>query len=198
MADKETLAVYATRAEDYAKRFGKADVGPHMSAFLDKLPKGGRILDLGCGPAHSSLAMIKEGYEVEAWDASPDMARVAKSNHGVDVSVASFDDLTTTADYDGIYANFSLLHAAKADMPRHLASIARALKTGGWLHIGLKTGHGEKRDALGRFYAYYTEAELEELLIDEGLTPAYRKTGEEVGLDGTAAPWIILHARKDD
>ena len=198
MADRETLAVYAQRAGDYAKRFGKAGEGPHMTAFLAEVPKGGLILDLGCGPGHTAAAMKRAGFNVEALDASPELAQIAGEQYGVDVRVATFDDLDANARYDAIFANFSLLHAPKADMPGHLSRIARALVPGGVFHIGLKRGTGEKRDAIGRFYAYYELDELKGLLSDAGFRIIAERTGKEEGLDGTVAPWIILLARKND
>lgn len=198
MADKQTLDVYAEQAEAYVKRFNKAGEGTHMDAFLSDLPKASLILDLGCGPAHTSLAMIEKGYQVEAWDASPDFARLAKETYDVTVLVKQFDELLSCATYDAVFANFSLLHAPKAKMPDHLMAIARALKPNGKFHIGLKLGTGEKRDVLGRFYAYYQEDELKSLLDDAGFNVVYERQGEGAGLDGTIAPWIILQARKND
>lgn len=197
MADDKTLAAYAKHADRYATRFNTNGDGPHMNAFLSGVPDGGRILDLGCGPGQAAAGMAAKGYDVEAWDASPEMIEIAKS-HGLGARVAVFEDLNSENEYDGIYANFSLLHAPKADMPGHLARIARALKPGGRLHIGLKSGTGEQRDGLGRFYAYYQDAELTDLLAEAGLTVCYRAYGKEAGLDGTIAPWIILQATKDD
>ncbi len=196
MSDKETLSVYDQRAKDYATRFGTEAPDRHLQAFMDALSAKGKVLDLGCGPGQSAAHMINAGFNVDAWDASPEMARIGKDLHGIDVRVAAFDDLTETETYDGIFANFSLLHAPKAEMPTHLSRIAQALKPQGLFHIGLKTGTGEKRDAIGRFYAYYTEDELTGLLTTAGLTPETKATGEERGLDGTLAPWIIVKARK--
>ena len=79
-------------------------------------------------------------------------------------------------------------------MPRHLAALHAALKPGGLFHIGLKTGTGEKRDALGRFYTYYTEAELEDLLSDAGFAVQFRAYGRDKGLDGVDADWIVMRA----
>ena len=196
MADKQTLAVYAQRAADYAKRFGEEGGGAHLKAFLAEVSPGGRILDLGCGPAHSTASMRSRGFQVEAWDASPEMARIARDLNDIDVRIAAFSDLADIDRFDGVYANFSLLHAPKHEMPGHLSRIARALKQGGVFHIGLKTGTGERRDSIGRFYAFYEDAELTRLVEAAGFRIICRSTGEEAGLDGTVAPWIILLARK--
>ena len=197
MADEETLRVYEAQAEDYATEFTRGD-DPHLERFLDMLPVGARVLDLGCGPGKAAARMQARGVQVAAWDASPEFVAWAQGTYGVAAEVAEFTALRSVAEYDGIYANFSLLHAPKADMPGHLARIAKALVTAGRFHIGMKTGIGEKRDALGRFYAYYEDAELTDLLEAAGLTVDYRKTGAEAGLDGTVAPWIILQAIKHD
>ena len=198
MADDETLKVYAARAGDYAKRFHEASVGKHLREFFDALPNNARILDLGCGPGRAAAAMIAEGHDVDAWDGSPEMAKIGAELYGIKIKTALFEALEAQAIYDGIYANFSLLHAPKSEMPGHLDRIAKALKPDGLFHIGLKTGTGETRDGLGRFYAYYSEDEIVGLLEAAALTVETRDFGEEAGLDGKVAPWIILKARKHD
>ena len=198
MADRETLGVYDEQAEDYARKFGGWEVNKHLQAFIDALPCGAKVLDLGCGPGFAAAAMCKAGLDVDAWDASPEMARIGQDRLNLAIAIKGFDELAAANHYDGIYANFSLLHAPKADMPRHLARIARALKSGGQFHIGMKTGTGEHRDTLGRFYAYYEDTELTRLLADAGLIVTSRTTGADVGLAGTKDTWIIMRARKND
>jgi len=194
--DRQTLDVYARQAGEYSNLVaGDADF-PNMPGFLALMPDIADILDLGCGPGRAAAAMRDLGHRVTALDASAEMAQVARDRYGLEVQVASFDALDAQHEYDGIWANFSLLHAPKSDMPRHLKAIARALRPGGALSIGLKTGTGEKRDSLGRFYAYYEDAEITALLGDAGLSVTDRITGAGPGLDGEIAPWIILTARK--
>ena len=198
MTDKQTLDVYALRASDYAQRFHENGPGKHLREFLDAMPSKARILDLGCGPGRAASLMIAEGYNVDAWDASPEMAGVGRDLYDVDIETKPFDALDAEAFYDGVYANFSLLHAPKSELPGLLHRIAMALKPGGLFHIGLKSGEGEARDALGRFYAYYMEVEIAEHLENAGFLIETQAKGEDPGLDGTIAPWIILKARKDD
>ena len=196
MADQETLAVYADYAADYAKRFAQDKPDVHLRKFMSALPTEARVLDLGCGTGRTTAFMARAGIEVEGWDASPEMAAVALSDHELTIRIATFDELDAVEDYDGIFANFSLLHVSKSEMPDILARISRALKPGGHLHIGLKMGTGEARDKLGRFYAYYSDPEITGLLNDVGVPSIDRSYGADIGLDGEPAPWIILLAQK--
>lgn len=197
MADQETLSVYADYAADYAKRFAQDKPDVHLRKFMSALPTEARVLDLGCGTGRTTAFMVRAGLDAEGWDASPEMAAMGMTNHEISIRVATFGELDATEAYDGIFANFSLLHAPKSDMPNHLARIAKALKPGGHLHIGLKMGNGEARDKLGRFYAYYTDPEITALLNDVGLPSIDRSYGADIGLDGEPTPWIILLAQKD-
>ncbi|MEM6891975.1 MAG: class I SAM-dependent methyltransferase [Pseudomonadota bacterium] len=196
MSDRETLAVYADKARDYATKFTSLEPDETLRGFIAALPDNARVLDLGCGPGNAAAAMRNVGITVDAWDASPEMGEMAKAMFNIDVKVAAFEALQATSLYDGIYANFSLLHAPKSDMPAHLDRISKALKPTGIFHIGMKTGSGEQRDQLGRFYAYYEESELIELLEGVGLRAVRKSTGAEEGLDGTVAPWITILASK--
>ena len=192
MADNETLGVYAEKAEEYANLIFGADANAGLAFIKDGLPQGSDILDLGCGPGHMSAHLRDAGHNVTATDASAEMAAVAQKNYGITVEVAGFADLNDENAFDAVLASFSLLHAPKADMPTHLAAIKRATRPGGRFVIGLKTGTGEKRDRLGRFYAYYTDAELTGLLEKAGFIVTDRRTGEGKGLDGSIAPWIVM------
>ncbi|MCR9112189.1 MAG: class I SAM-dependent methyltransferase [Rhodobacteraceae bacterium] len=192
--DSETLKVYARQAADYAEMVKALENDPSLTAFITAMPEGGHVLDLGCGPGWAAARMAREGLTVTATDAVPEMVDMAGEHPGVTARQATFDDISGTAIYDGIWANFSLLHAPRADLPRHMGALARALKPGGVLHVGMKTGTGEHRDSLGRLYTYVTEDELRGLLSGAGLSPGPARTGADKGLDGTVAPWITLSA----
>ncbi|MEP5152296.1 class I SAM-dependent methyltransferase [Planktotalea sp.] len=197
MSDKKTLGIYDAKAQDYAKLTVDDAKNADLAAFIDFLPNGGRALDLGCGPGQHAAQMARRGLNVEATDASGEMVKLAAQNEGVSARQETFDDLNGFETYDGIYANFSLLHAQRTKVPEHVSTIARALKPGGIFHIGMKTGAGEERDGIGRRYSYFSEAELEKMLTDNGLTVLRRNHGEDIGLSGEMAEWVILQSKKD-
>lgn len=191
MTDRQTLDVYEAQAAEY-ERLARGEPYPILLAFMALLPEGALVLDLGCGPGIDAGHLAAEGFEVEAMDASESMVARASARPGVAARLGSFDDLAAEDLYHGVWAAFSLLHASRADLPRHLAAIARALKPGGILGLTLKEGTGEKRDGLGRHYTYYTEEELRLLLGDAGLTVRDVTRGEGRGLDGSLSAWISV------
>lgn len=196
MIDRETLDVYDAKAADYANLTLADEAHDDLRSFLGALPAGGRVLDLGCGPGLFAGHMASAGLQVTAWDASAAMIELAQAHAGVSAAQKTFDDLDAVNLYDGIFANFSLLHAERTQVPRHINQIAEALRSGGVFHIGMKTGSGETRDSIGRRYAYFTADELEKMLTDAGLTVFYRNAGRDMGLSGEMADWASLQARK--
>jgi SAM-dependent methyltransferase len=194
--DDETLAVYAAQAQDYADMVAQ-EATPGLPRFISALAPGARVLDLGCGPGQCAVEMAAHGLTVEATDASAEMVALALAR-GIAARVAVFADLSAQGRYDGIWANFSLLHAAKSDLPDALARIHAALVPNGLFHIGMKLGTGEHRDAIGRFYAYYSEGELLQHLTTAGFTPEHIEHGEGAGLSGEVSPWILVQSRKED
>lgn len=196
MSDEETLKIYAAQAQDYAKLTRTDADSPDLAAFLAFLPQGAHVLDLGCGPGQCAAHMAQHGCRVEATDASPEMIALASAHRGVCARCEVFDDLDAINRFDGVFANFSLLHAARKDVPRHIAQIAQALKQGGIFHIAMKTGSGQSRDGIGRRYSYFCEAELEEMITANGLDVIRRNHGAGIGLSGEIADWVVLQSRK--
>jgi trans-aconitate methyltransferase len=193
MADKTTIDVYNTRAQDYAERnrdYNSTD--PRLTQFITSVGAG-HVLDLGCGPGLSARVMQSHGLQVDAVDASQGMVDLA-TQAGVTARCATFDEISGTDIYDGIWANFSLLHAPRADFPRHLGALHQALKPGGAFMIGMKLGEGEARDTLERLYTYYSHKDLNTHLEDAGFTVENHRLGSGPGLDGSIADWVSIAA----
>lgn len=196
MSDAKTLDIYARQRDAYVAMMDKeVQRDPVIAPFIAACRPGGRVLDLGCGPGHFARRMAEAGLETHAWDAVPEMVEYAATHPGVTARQARFEDLTVEDHYDGIWAYFSLLHAPRPDFPRHLAAIARALKSGGVFVLAVKRGSGGGRDDLGRHYEYYEQPELEAQLRAASLRPEEHWTGVSTGLSGHPADWIAILSR---
>ncbi len=196
MADEKTIAIYDAKAADYARLVTMDTPDASLQAFIDLIPAGGRVLDLGCGPAAASAHMRAAGMDPDPVDASQGMVDLANQTHDIGARLATFDDIDAEAAYAGVWANFSLLHAPRDALPRYLAALYRALAPGGIIHVGMKTGEGAGRDGIDRFYTYVTVAELEGLLTGAGFTVSFTKEGHEKGMAGTMDPFVIMRGRK--
>jgi len=194
MADQKTIETYNATADDYVKLVSRTSPDRDLRRFIDAIPKGGLVLDWGCGPGNSAAMMQAAGLVVEAVDASEKMVELARTKYGLNVKQATFDELDAKARYDGLWANFSLLHAPKTDMPHHLQAAHTALKKDGYFHIGMKLGTGEIRDRLARMYTYYEEDELKALLENAGFAIATTRKDAMEGMTGDVEPFIIITA----
>lgn len=197
MSDPETLKAYAEAAERYGQGFARTkdtDQEADYAAFTARLPAGGKVLDLGCGPGHWTARMLGDGFAAQAMDASPEMADYARKAYGITVTQGLFDDMPTDGSFDGVWANFSLLHAPKAEFPRYLDMVHQALRPGGTLSIGMKLGTGEARDSLGRFYAYYSQDALADHLDTAGFTVLRARQGNGKGLAGHDDTFVVMTA----
>ena len=193
VSDERTINAYTGRVADYLKVASPPEQLEARQAFADSVGAGGYVLDLGSGPGSDSTFLMQQGLKVRALDATPAFVEHARNN-GVDAHQGTFDDLTETAEFDGIYASFSLLHAPRAEFPRHLSAVHTALKPGGQLFLGMKLGTGEHRDDLGRYYSYYTQDEIEDALTSAGFTIDRSVQGMAKGLVGSYDKFILVFA----
>lgn len=192
MSDSETIEVYNQQVEEYAELVNDFHEQSDIISFTDSVKPGGYILDLGCGPGTASSYFLKQGFRVDAVDASQEMVRVAQTQLGVDARCALFSDITSVNVYDGVWANFSLLHAKPEEFPQILAALHQAIKADGVFHIGMKLGEGSHRDHLGRYYSYYSYESLQAHLERAGFKVTDVQLGESRGLAGTIDPWILM------
>ena len=192
MADQKTIDAYNGQVDTYLKMVGELKVDPILLRFIDRLRVNDYVLDLGCGPALASAVMRDKGLRVDPVDAAEAMVQLANDKFDIGARQAQFNDIDAIDTYHGVWANFSLLHAQTQDLAAILSALYRALKPQGLLHLGMKLGEGSKRDKYGRYYAYYSQVELELYLHEAGFDFVHAKLGEALGMAGDMEPWIAL------
>ena len=141
---QSTIDWYSENADAFSRSADSAEMSELYSRFLPYLPEGAHILDAGCGNGRDSLFFKEKGYQVTAFDLSPEMARRASVLIAQDAVVRDFSDVKELQHYEGIWACASLLHVPYAELGQILSQLAHALKENGVLYLSFKKGDGER------------------------------------------------------
>lgn len=135
---KLTLDYYNEKAKDFCQNTLNANMGEFQKLFLNLIPKGGKILDLGCGSGRDSKAFKLAGYNVTALDGSKELCKAASEFIGQDVICSTFQEYQTDERFDGIWACASLLHLNENDMIEVIKRLSSNLTPSGCWYISLK------------------------------------------------------------
>ncbi|GAA3112211.1 class I SAM-dependent methyltransferase [Rhizobium viscosum] len=188
-------AFYDDNAETYANRGRKLPTA-RLDAFLSALSEKARILELGCGGGQDCAYMLARGFDVLPTDGSAELARQAEKLIGSPVKVMRFEELAAREEFDGVWAEASLLHVPRADLPSILTLIRNALKENGVFHASFKAGSAEGHDSFGRYYNYPSKEWLRELLIAGGWKDVVINEADGGGYDNKPTSWLYLSTRK--
>lgn len=195
-----TLNDYDQSAQSFWAGTRDHDVSQNYAALLEALgrPAPLRLLDFGCGPGRDLLALSALGHELTGLDGSPVFAEMARAQSGCPVLHQNFLELSLgERQYDGIFANASLFHVPRAELPRVLGELFRALVPGGVLFCSNprsfeRDWEGFKGERYGSFLTI--ESWLEQIqaagfaLERYYLRPSDRPPNEQ--------PWLAIVARR--
>jgi SAM-dependent methyltransferase len=155
-----TLAHYDAGAESFWAGTRDHDVSQNIGALLAALGSGSfRILDLGCGPGRDLRALRELGHQPVGLDGSARFVAMAREHSGCPVLHQDFLALDLPAgEFDGVFANASLFHVPRQELPRVLGELHRALRPGGVLFSS--NPHGQNEEGWqGRRYGAYLDLE---------------------------------------
>lgn len=167
---KKTIETYEQTADLYNSLY--PDVNKINIDFFIKQLKGKNILDIGCGSGRDAEYFVSKEFNVIGIDLSDrfieiSTAKVPKAQFvKMDMRNINFP----VNSFDGIWSMASLLHIPKIDSQSTIIQLREILKTNGIIYISVKLGEGEKfikRDrykGLEKFFAFYTESEISDLL----------------------------------
>ena len=120
-------------AHAYARSFAGLCAGA-IPAMLADLPRGTRLLDVGCGTGALVQAARDAGHDALGVEPDPEMAQLASAALGAEVVVGGLPDLPVADDgFEAVTASFVLNHV---DDPRAGArELARVAAPGGTVRV---------------------------------------------------------------
>ncbi|WP_455487171.1 class I SAM-dependent methyltransferase [Clostridium sp.] len=155
-----TLDYYNKNSEEYFNSTLNVDMTNTYKAFLKLVPKGGKILDLGCGSGRDSMNFMKLGYEVTAVDGAKELAKKASALLGKEVIASTFEELELKEKFHGIWACASLLHIKREDLKTVLNNLYNNLEDNGVFYMSFKYGEKEYVDDKNRYFNCFTDESI--------------------------------------
>lgn len=199
---RKTIELYEKLGKKYVEDIAGTDIR-ELPDFVGLLPRGSRVLDVGCAGGRDSKKFLEAGFEVVGIDLVDVFLEEARKNTPrakfikMDLLDLEFPD----NHFDGIWAIAVLLHLKKEDIPKALKGFRRVLKSKGILYIRVKRGSGEKykeerlSDGEKRFFSYFLKNELERFVKNAGFRIISSKIFSDL-LGRKNLKWIGLLAEK--
>jgi ubiquinone/menaquinone biosynthesis C-methylase UbiE len=170
--------VYETIADEYDERIpgnGVVDeifTDSEINFVLSKVRPGDELLDMGCGTGRFTIPLAERVKSVSGLDLSAAMLATARkklADRGLsadlregDMAALPFPD----ASFDVVVSMLAMMHIPREDRQQVFHEVARVLKPGGRLVIGVKNSVFERMFKGDRFAAIdITDVDSEELIF---------------------------------
>ena len=127
----------------YSEPGRQAEVGDIIRTVKEKVPKGSKVLDYGCGIGYIALKLAAEGYEVYYHDVNKtclEFLEFQKQKHGL--KLTNYED-SKRPEVDLVVCLDVLEHLHNADLSECLMRLDGALKKGGQSLINIIVMQGD-------------------------------------------------------
>ena len=195
---KQTVGHYDDSAESFWEGTRDHDVLQNVHALLNAIEGSGphTILDFGCGPGRDLATFHSMGHTPIGLEGSPRFCEMARAHSGCEVWNQDFLQLQLPDEFlDGVFANATIFHVPKQELPRVLSELHAALKVGGVFFSSNPRGNNEEGWNGPRYSSYHDLVEWRKLMTKAGfleLGHYYRPKG----LPRDQQPWLASTWRK--
>lgn len=172
---------YHENYQAFWERTVSIDPSSFLDPFVNVLPAGASILDIGCGSGRDLLWAKNKGFAPTGFEKSPGLAALARNHSGCEVIEGDFETFNfSRLSFDAILASGSFVHIPHARLASAISNVASALAPDGWFYISHKNGSGTKTDDTGRVFYLWQDKELRRLFDELGFWVVYCSIGESV------------------
>lgn len=191
--DSSTIEYYERDFEEYRRKSLAIDMGFLLRKFMDLLPAGAVILDLGCGPGRDLKIFLRAGFRAVGVDYSAKMVELARG-YAPDATVIQGDARNLALpdnSADGVWCCASLVHLDEGERCAAAHEILRVARPGGVILVSVKKGEGSYVAADGRLFW---------LCCEEGLRRLLAPMGPDIAIEhnrgANGEEWITALGRK--
>jgi ubiquinone/menaquinone biosynthesis C-methylase UbiE len=184
---------------EWAQQVRREERERYTSLLRRRVPKGGRVLELGCGAGVPTTRALAGQFAVTGVDISAGQLAEARRN----VPTASFVQADMAclgmapATFDGVAAFYSLIHVPRREQPVLLGRVAGWLRPGGWLVATMgaqdvETAYEENWLGAPMYWSSYDAAANRRMVAEAGLrlVQATEETAPEFGRPVTFL-WVV-------
>ncbi|MCW5772627.1 MAG: class I SAM-dependent methyltransferase [Rhodospirillaceae bacterium] len=193
-----TLAHYDRTAQSFWEGTRDHDVRQNIDALLSAIEGDPpfTILDFGCGPGRDLAAFAALGHRAVGLDGSQEFVAMARAHSGCEVLHQDFLALDLPrAAFDGVFANATLFHVPRQDLPRVLGQLRDALKPRGVLFASNPRGDNQEGMSGTRFGAYHDLEAWRRYVAAAGFVELHHYY-RPAGLPRDQQPWLATVWRK--
>jgi len=205
---EQTILAYNKNAQKYNAKF--ADFAAYKEKIIEFqkgfIPKGARILDLGCGPGNNItiLQSRDNSYSFTGVDLSKDLLNIAKENHPSSTflhqNICTLE-VEADAEYESILASFCVVHLTHVETKKLIQYISESLVQAGSLYISFMEGSSSGFESTSFsedeiFFNYYQTDDIVKILSDCGLKVREMSTQDYPEQDESLTIDVFIFASK--
>jgi ubiquinone/menaquinone biosynthesis C-methylase UbiE len=174
-----------------------------LGAYLERLPGGATVLDLGCGSGDPMTQRLAERARVTGLDiSSGQLGRAVVGAPGASFVQGDMVRLPfCDGAFDGTSAFYSMTHVPRAEHAALLSDVRRVLRPEGWLCVTMGAADVDdwhEADWMGapNFFSHFGSARNDELVAEAGFSIAISQDETELEYGQPVTfHWVLAQKR---